>query len=504
MSEPLTFLVISFGSGILFSRLLYPPFSTFSFPFYFSLFLLFSIVLLLLTLFFSKRSRKEYLFLFLFFSFGFFNYQLFLFQSSDEISNFIQNKPVFLKGTVVSEPKRQGFNYQFNLRAEELFKGEWQRVKGKMNIQANQRPRFKYGDKLFLKFVLKKPPGPKEKGGFSQRDFLLHQGIYTTAALKKGNYSKIGKGKVNPLFTYIYSLKSRLGRILWKNIKSQPQLSIVEAMTLGKKSLPRYIKEPFRKTGLYHILVVSGLHVGFLLVLGKLILSLFSLPRKIESLLLILLIIFYAFLCGLARPVVRASLMATFYLFAYLLGREGKAVLSIIAASFLILLFNPEALFDPSWQLSTLITFGIITLSPQILKRWKKGPIWFRGTVAVCLTAQLTALPLLAYYFKGVSLFNFPLNLIFIPLAGTIVSFTFFTLIFGFLPFISHIFGSASWLLSTLLWKPVESLSHFRLSFLEIKPFHPLLLLPIYALLFFLFFFPDLVLVWKKRRSAPY
>ncbi len=160
------------------------------------------------------------------------------------------------------------------------------------------------------------------------------------------------------------------------------------------------------EAGLSHILAVSGMHCGFLMALAG-----FLLPdRRLQALLGIPLLAFYAALTGGSPSVLRACVMLSLPLLAILVRRESDGPTSLLAALFLILLANPFAAASVSLQLSFAAMTGILWLSPKVYQWLKNGKRRGRGfrflavSFSVSMGAMVFTVPLTAYYFGALVL----------------------------------------------------------------------------------------------------
>lgn len=164
------------------------------------------------------------------------------------------------------------------------------------------------------------------------------------------------------------------------------------------------------EAGLSHILAVSGMHCGFLMALAGLLLQ----SRKLQALLGIPLLAFYAALTGGSPSVLRACIMLSLPLLAILVRRESDGPTSLLTALLLILLANPFAAASVSLQLSFAAMAGILWLTPKLYRglvgEKKRGKVWgkvFRFlavTFSISMGAMVFTMPLAAYYFGALVL----------------------------------------------------------------------------------------------------
>jgi len=172
----------------------------------------------------------------------------------------------------------------------------------------------------------------------------------------------------------------------------------------GELSEEAYIA--LTEAGLSHILAVSGMHCGFLMALAA-----FLMPsRRLQALLGVPLLAFYAALTGGSPSVLRACVMLSLPLLALLVRRESDGPTSLLAALFLILLANPFAAASVSLQLSFAAMAGILWLTPR-LYQWlaagkKRGKLFrfLAASLSASMGAMVFTVPLTAYYFGNLVL----------------------------------------------------------------------------------------------------
>lgn len=181
-------------------------------------------------------------------------------------------------------------------------------------------------------------------------------------------------------------------------------------LTGDRTDLPEQVQADFSEAGLYHILAVSGMHCGFLLVLLRLLVG--KHRRRLLAGISALALVFYALLTGGRPSVVRACIMLLLFLAAPLFGRQSDGPTSLAAALFLILLANPFAAASVGLQLSFGAMAGIIWVTPQLSRlllgeSGEKHSRIFRAAVtgfSATMGALVLTAPLSGYYFGVLSL----------------------------------------------------------------------------------------------------
>ena len=214
-----------------------------------------------------------------------------------------------------------------------------------------------------------------------------------------------------------------------KNYRFSPdELAIINALVLGQKQdISSEIYDSYTDSGAIHILAVSGLHVGIILLIITFILKPLK-QIKHGNLLVILcsiiLLWLYAFLTGFSPSVIRATAMFTLVSIAINLKRKTNTYNTLIGSILIILIFQPQFLFDVGFQLSYVAVFSIVAFQPLIANLWHpkyKLTNLYWQTFTVTLSAQFGIIPLSVYYFHQIPGLFWLSNLIIIPLLPLIL-----------------------------------------------------------------------------------
>ena len=335
------------------------------------------------------------------------------------------------------------------------------KVEGKVWVTSFfPRRYYGYGDVVRIRGKLVIPRAAQKKGDFDWQRYLSYQGIWTEVTT--GKVEVLEKGTGNPLLHLVFSSKNWLVEKIDKNLPPFYS-SILKAILLGEREgLPSRILESFRRTGTAHVLVVSGLHVGLLLFIVFTVVRVSGFSSKIAYGVALPIVIYYAFLSGLRPPIVRATLMATVGIICYFLDRDVPLMIILCLAALIILLVNPLSLFTVSFQLSFLAVGGIVYLVPYLEKKLKRLPEFLRKPFSVSLAAQLSLLPLFAFYFEQFPLIGVVANLIIVPLVTLILGLGFLSLTLAtFTLRVAQLAFNTSWLALKGLLFIVNFLSFF-------------------------------------------
>ncbi|HHU48332.1 MAG TPA: DNA internalization-related competence protein ComEC/Rec2 [Clostridiales bacterium] len=295
---------------------------------------------------------------------------------------------------------------------------------------------YKTGDLLQVTGTVKEPSGPRNPKGFDYGSYLKRRGIYNIVSAKERNTALIGKGSSLSLDRILAMFRDGSSEVLEQAVGGR-EGNFLKAVLLGQ----RWLIEPesedaFTRTGLAHILAISGLHIGYLVVLLSIIQSVLRLRKGTALLFQAVILIFYCLMTGASPSVVRAVIMSLIYLTGKALGRKSDLINSIATAAFLILLIRPMDIQEISFQLSFISVCSIALLHQPIQKAFKFLPKKISSLIAAGLSAQLGTLPLTAYYFNLVSPVSVLANILVLPVLGVVTAGGFLLILSGmvFLP----------------------------------------------------------------------
>lgn len=203
----------------------------------------------------------------------------------------------------------------------------------------------------------------------------------------------------------------------------EPQNQLMKSVLLGNQGfLEAELRETFAQTGTAHIIAVSGLHVGILVIIFTVLFKTLGLGKRLYLWLILGILFLYGSLIGFPISMVRAGMMYGLYILAFYQHRPYDGLHALGVVGVVSLLINPLTLFTVSFQLSFTATASIILLYPKFEKGLVFLPKLIRGLVAVTLAAQLGTLPLLAYYFGQISIISIVANLLLMPSMGLLLS----------------------------------------------------------------------------------
>jgi len=451
-------------SGILF-------FEIFHLPVTFALLVLVTFLLLVISALALNHQIKSILAVILIFFIG---YSAASFREIEELElpiDFTVGSNVSFIGAVVEHSNER--NRWATLETDALLLEDGKIVENRMNVRLylpKYSIKLNIGDSLLVRGLLSLPTDRRNPGGFNLKRWYHSNGITAYMPRKSVTSIKVLSNSSQDFHISKFiknirvSLQSRLSMLVL------PESSrIAESLLLGyRKSVDNALKEKFRNTGVIHILVISGLHISFIVGILYIIGSLVRLKRNHLIYFILFGITFYATIVGWRTPITRAVIMASVLLIAVISERKSVALNSLGIAALIILLIKPDELFQPGFQLSFLIVASILFFTNKYLDKLPlPSPTGifsriFRRFLQLLLlttTANLMAIPLTAYHFNMITPFGFLINIIAVPLAGLLVSlgFTMLMLSYIYLP-LGAVIGSTFDLLTKLL---LSILSYF-------------------------------------------
>ena len=356
------------------------------------------------------------------------------------------------------------------------------------------------GNSLLIKGTLTKNKPPNNPNQFDYSKYLENKQIYAQLYADVDEI-KIGTEIEKNIWYYSSKLRTRIIRNLEKNDFNKTELNVAIALIMGQQQdiSPEIIRD-YQYAGAVHILSVSGLHIGFILLFVTFILKPIPNTKRGSFIKLITILIslsMFGIIAGLAPSVVRSVTMFSFVAIGNHLRRSVNIYHTLLVSVLLILLFEPSFLFDVGFQLSYIALFFIIWLQPLLSSIWKpkyKVSKYIWDILTVSFAAQIGTLPLSIYYFHQFPGLFFVTNLIIIPILSIIM-------ILGVLVMLLAAFNMIPVFLSQLLeWsiyylnKIINAIASLEQFIIQDIPLHFYLLLSGYLLLFAL-------IIWFKKPS---
>lgn len=397
-------------------------------------------------------------------------------QNTQQQSELPQNVPLKILAVVADHPA-EGLKFiKFNLQV----KG-WQDTAG--NAQVAHENIFVYlrkqdgvtlpklGDELMLSAVLQAIPPPQNPYEFDYAEYLQTEQIFCSAFVDIDKFVVVDSGQLSWFPMFIKTLSRRALQVLDNTGIDGDELAVLHLLTLGDRTLiDSDLRNSYAVAGASHVLSVSGAHV----VMIAMILSYLLVPFKrkkygevFSGAALLLILWTYAFITGLAPPVLRATIMYTLMTANSMLARKGNTYNNLAFAALLICVFDPYALFDVGFQLSFMAVISIAFFHPRIhrllyINNKILDAVW--GATVMSVAANIGTFPIVLYIFHQFPLYfiltnvliSLPVTLILVFFVGVFLL-SFVPVVNAAVPFLAIVLNGLVWLLNFVV-RMVESI----------------------------------------------
>lgn len=417
--------------------------ASFSYPKTINIFYLYALLvfsLIALTVFYKNKPVSVLSFAIVFFIFGIYltNLKLEKIVSADQEGKEISGIFIVQKEPQISQNMQRITAWTSNVQV------------GKILISVPKYPQYQYGDEIKLSCALKiprsfVPPGGTQDDAFDWRMYLAKDKILYEC--DKPKIEKLGENEGNKIYSIILKVKNKLNGNIFRLIPA-PESGLASGLILGGDDLlSKEAQDNFSRTGMTHIVAVSGYNVTivaeYLMILGIFI----GLWRRQAFWFAVIGIILFVALTGFPSSAVRAGVMGILLIWAMKNGRLANSENAIIFAAAVMLLINPLLLrWDIGFQLSFLATLGIVYIYPIMDKyfmQWVETPklgvstggfiYTFLEILFLTLSAQVFVLPVILFNFNKLSLISPLANLLVLPIIPLTMLLIFAAMILSFL-----------------------------------------------------------------------
>jgi len=298
-----------------------------------------------------------------------------------------------------------------------------------VNIQKDSATnQLQVDDCLAVKIVFTEIAEPLNPYGFNYKKYLQQQQIHHQIYGENFQFLRLKKTK-QTVKGIAASIREKITKSLIQYGFKNDELAVMNALLLGQRqNLTSELQQSYIGAGAIHILAISGLHIGIILLILTAVfkpLHYFKNGKMTATAFIIVILWMYAIIAGLSASVVRAVAMFTAIAFGMYVNRPSNVYKNLVISMFFLLLFNPYYFFEVGFQLSYLAVFSIVWIQPKLYHLWKPK-FWFLDKTWQLLTvsaaAQIGVLPLSLYYFHQFPGLFFVSNLVIIPVLGIILT----------------------------------------------------------------------------------
>ena len=359
---------------------------------------------------------------------------------------------------------------------------------------------LKVGNYAAFTSTISRPKNTRNPYEFDYEKYLNDRGVSVLATAYSTESIHVNHQVVSTFKNSIHEIRKYLDNKI-TTLHNQTTEGLLRGLILADRSGIDYNTNiDFMNAGVVHVLSVSGLHVGYIVIIFLFLFNRFNLYWRVS--LTIFGIFTYMIITGSEAPVFRSTIMASVILITPFLGRESSSYNTLSLAALIILLLNPVELFNPSFQLSFSAILALIIFFPMIKKivdsrkyssKFLNYFLLFLGSTFV---AQIGTLPFTLSYFGRISLTSLAANFFVIPISGIIVGLGIVSLALSTVSFwLAGVYASCNEFLTYLLFLIVRFFGNPNYSFISIKQF------TLYDSIIFYLSLGVLVSSWKKFQS---
>lgn len=418
-----------------------------------------------------------------------------------------QHAKVFGKITNIELIKENSLS--FNLTSDSIYLQNY-KCRNKINFLCTLRDSIKelkmiydsikVGNSVEIVGSIIKPRNKRNYGEFDFENYLAERQIPALLFIDKVSDIEVTSNRNIFLSNLIFKTRKKLDEII-TSYHNKSTASLLRGLILADRSLIDYeIKNEFINAGVVHVLAVSGLHVGFIALIFVFLFQ--RLNIYIRYIFTIIGLLLFMLITNAPPSVTRATIMAIVMILSFLISRKYNSINAVALSAFVILLINPNELFNPGFQLSYVAVLSIILFYPPLRNfiislNIKINVVRYVLLFSITsLAAQIGTLPFVLFYFHKLSIIALIANLFVIPLIAMIIGLGLFTLFIQiFSATIGLYYASANELLVYILFFITNKFGNSSFAFIPINQFSLFDSIVFYLGLSFTFY------NWKKLNS---
>lgn len=304
-------------------------------------------------------------------------------------NSFPLNEPVCFEGCVVQQSESHGEESVATIKLRAfLQKNHWVVCKGKgiLGIAESERGQstepdagLMRGDRVRGWATWRIPRNYENPGSADRAGVLARRGIFIVGRVKSTRLLEIIPGDCSAPWTKMAIAVGDRVRTSLKHLTGKDrgqQAAILASLVIGDYSgLDNNTREVFQNSGTFHVLVVSGLHVAWIAGLLLQLFKLIRLPERIRYLLAAFVILAYACVVGFQASITRCLWVFILYLIGRMIFRKADSLNILFVSALVLLVMQPDWLFEPGFQLSFLSVMAIALTAVPAINAYLK-PVW--------------------------------------------------------------------------------------------------------------------------------
>lgn len=336
----------------------------------------------------------------------------------------------------------------------------------KLIVYLDKSDEYEYGDILKIQGNFKYANESRNYKGYNYRKVLWQDKIY--GILNKDSCIKISYQK--NIDSILNKFKLRLEKNIEESIENEVYAEFLKSLILGDKTnITQDVKTIFRDASLSHILAISGMHIGYIIIMLKFILNFIN-SKKIKNVFSIIIVLIFIILVGKTPSSIRALVMFSMIMISEIIYRKSNTILNWFVALLIIMFINPFYIESLGVWLSFGGTLGIIGIYSKLKFKIQNKLLNFivqNFLISICV--QVCILPIIIYNFNTISLTFFISNIIISFFIGPIIFLGFFISIFGKIFFIGNFISLIEKWLLKIIFLSANFISNIKFSKIYVK-----------------------------------
>lgn len=368
-------------------------------------------------------------------------------------------KKVELSGEIVSRVDNKGGYKTFTINPE--IHGVEIKNKPIIQVTTDRFANVSYGDVVTVTGKLESAV-MNSKTNELARESRIRRGI-----LYQVNFAEVSfvtNGEPNFLKKYSEYMRLKCIDFINKSI-DKPSSDFVSGILIGEKhALSKEWYDRFTEVGMTHVIVLSGYNLAVLFAWTRIMFR--RTPFAIQNVLGAVSVIMLVLISGAEPPAIRAGILVIIVALASIFQRQKDTGHFLALTTLLMLMYNPfYLLYDISFQLSIVATYGLVYIGPMVALHVKRFPAFLKEATRDTLSAQVAVLPLQLFYFGTISSVSLISNILLLPLIPIVVMLGFLTIIASPVYFLSAFVGEATTLTAAFVLRCVYVLSEMATSY---------------------------------------
>lgn len=333
----------------------------------------------------------------------------------DHEKTYMERSEVEMISGLVSDSESYGNGYRYVLREWTTDEGYF----GNFELIYSYDGTLQIGDRIHIKAEVKPIGNMRNEGGFDNASYMRQRGITAVVSGEMISITATCKYELKRSFLMLRDKHfERLSLLL-----PYEQAGIIGTLLLGLDTVEDEIETKFRRSGLIHILAISGLHVsiiamGFYAGLRRL------LPERSAAVVTMLVAGLYCIYTGGQISTVRATVMVSLYLISKLTVRRYDPTTSLAAVAFILLIRNPYQIMNAGFLLSFSAVASIFYITPALKRDFIKSEGFVQDQIRTMLAVQIGLAPVMIYCFHTVSVYSLMANLLVLPVVSLVIGFS--------------------------------------------------------------------------------